>query len=90
MRERYILSLVGPLETGAKSTVKIRGVMMPSVRLRGVRARITDKNLAEKVQLIRALVGNEYKITIERNNISVEGNLQDSELRKKIVKILAS
>jgi len=63
---------------------------MPSVRLRGVRAKVNEKNLAEKVRLIRALVGDEYRIVIEKGNISVEGNLQDSMLRKKIVKILAS
>ena len=63
---------------------------MPSVRLRGVRAKVNEKNLAEKVRLIRALVGDEYRIVIEKGNISVEGNLQDSMLRKKIVNILAS
>jgi len=65
-------------------------MVMPSVRLRGVRAKVNEKNLAEKVRLIRALVGDEYRIVIEKGNISVEGNLQDSMLRKKIVKILAS
>ena len=75
-------------QSGAR--VQWRCVAMPSVRLRGVRAKVKEKNLAEKVKKIRALLGDEYRIVIEKDNISVEGNLQDSLLRKKIVKILAS
>jgi hypothetical protein len=62
---------------------------MPSVRLRGVRARVTDKNVTEKVKRIRALLGGDYRIVIEKDKITVEGDLQDYELRRKVVKILA-
>ena len=62
---------------------------MPSVRLRGVRARVSEKNVLEKVKKIRALLGTDYKIVIEKDKVTVEGNLQDYELRKKIVRILA-
>lgn len=62
---------------------------MPSVRLRGVRARVTDKTLTEKVRQIRALLGSDYRIVIEKDKITVEGDLQDYELRRKVVKILA-
>ena len=90
INKRHILTLRGALGTERLITLKPPGDAMPSVRLRGVRAKVTDRNLAEKVQLIRALLGNKYRIIIEEDDIRVEGNMQDAELRKKIVKILAS
>ena len=63
---------------------------MPSVRLRGVSARIRDKEIPSKVRKIRKLLGPEYKIVIEGDHISVEGDIQDHDLRKKIDRILAS
>lgn len=63
---------------------------MASVRLRGVCARVDDKHIMQKVRLIRKLIGQEFRIIIEKDRICVEGNIQDHDLRKKIDKILAS
>jgi|GEM_PF-3508338 len=63
---------------------------MASVRLRGVCARVDDKQISQKVRLIRKLIGHDYRIVIEKDRISVEGNIQDHDLRKKLDKILAS
>ena len=63
---------------------------MASVRLRGVCARIDDKHIAQKVRLIRKLIGREFRIIIQNDRICVEGDIKDHDLRKKIDKILAS
>jgi hypothetical protein len=63
---------------------------MPSVRIRGVSAKIVDRDIPSKVKKIRKMLGPEYRIVIEGDHISVEGNIQDHDLRKKIDKILAS
>lgn len=63
---------------------------MGSVRVRGVCAKVDDKHIFEKAKKIRKLIGREYKITIEKDRLCVEGDLRDHDLRKKIDKILAS
>lgn len=63
---------------------------MPSLRLRGVSAKITDKDIPVKVKKIRKLLGPEYRIVIEGDHISIEGDIGDHDLRKKIDKILAN
>lgn len=63
---------------------------MPSLRLRGVSARISDKDIPVKIKKIRKLLGPQYRIVIEGDHISIEGDIQDHELRKRIDMILAS
>jgi len=63
---------------------------MGSVRVRGVCARVDDKHIFEKAKKIRKLIGQKYRIVIEKNYLSVEGDIQDHDLRKKIDNILAS
>lgn len=70
--------------------IKVGDGRMASVRLRGVCARVDDKQISQKVRLIRKLIGHDYRIVIEKDRISVEGNIQDHDLRKKLDKILAS
>ena len=60
------------------------------MRLRGVSARISDKDIPMKVREIRKLLGPEYRIVIEGDHISIEGDIKDHDLRKKIDRILAS
>jgi hypothetical protein len=62
---------------------------MPSVRIRGVCAKIDDKKVLEKARQIRETFGSRYKIILEKNHISVEGKIPH-DIRKKIDQILAS
>lgn len=62
--------------------------MMASVRLRGVCARVDEKQIPQKVRLIRKLIGQDSRIIIEEDRICVEGNIRDHDLRKKLDKIL--
>lgn len=61
---------------------------MPSVRLRGISARITDDTVFEKAKKIRETMGNAYRIIIDRDRITVEGDVLDPDIRKRISEIL--
>ena len=63
---------------------------MPSLRLRGVSAKVSNKDISNKVKEIRNLLGPEYRIIIEGDHITIEGDIQDHDLRRKIDKVLAS
>jgi hypothetical protein len=63
---------------------------MASVRIRGVSAKVVDKDLPNKVKKLRKLLGHGFRIIIEGDHISVEGSILDHDVRKKIDLILAS
>ena len=63
---------------------------MASVRIRGVSAKVDDSKIFEKAKKIRAVLGSDYRIIIEKGRIIIEGNIQDANIRRKIKQILAS
>ena len=63
---------------------------MASVRIRGVSAKVVNKDLPDKVKKLHKLLGRGYRIIIEDDHISVEGDILDHDIRKKIDLILAS
>ncbi len=63
---------------------------MPSLRLRGVSAKVSNKDISKKVKEIRNLLGPDYRIIIEGDHITIEGDIQDHDLRRKIDKVLAN
>ena len=62
---------------------------MASVRVRGVSAKVDDSRVLEKAKQIREIFGNEYKIIIEKGQISIEGNIPH-DVRKRMDDILTS
>ena len=62
---------------------------MPSARFKGVSGNVTDRNLSGKVKRLQALLGDDYRIIIENDTLTVEADLRDRSLRRKVVKILA-
>jgi hypothetical protein len=64
---------------------------MASVRIRGISAKIDNKKtLFEKARKINTILGDGYKIIIDKNNLSIEGDILDDKIKKKIVDILSS
>ena len=63
---------------------------MASVRIRGISAKVDDKKVIQIAKKIRDALGEDYRIIIDKNRISVEGDIQDPKVRKKIKAILAS
>jgi hypothetical protein len=63
---------------------------MPSLRLRGVSAKVSNKDISKKVKEIRNLLGPDYRIIIEGDHITIEGDIQDHDLRRKIDKVLVN
>jgi len=63
---------------------------MPSLRLRGVSAKVSNKDISRKVREIRDLLGPDYRIIIEGDHITIEGNIEDHDLRRRIDKVLAN
>ena len=62
---------------------------MPSVRLKGARGKVTDKNVWGKIKRLRAILGADYRIVLEKDTLTVEADLDDYELRMKVAKVLA-
>ncbi len=63
---------------------------MPSVRLHGISATIDDETIFEKAKRVREKIGEDYRIIIEGNRITVEGDILNPEVRREISEILAS
>ena len=63
---------------------------MSSIRLRGVSVKVSDETIFEKAKKIRAEIGDEYRIVIEKDRITVEGDILDPEIRRRISEILVS
>jgi hypothetical protein len=62
---------------------------MASIRIRGISAKVDDRDLPNKVKKLRKLLDHSFRIIIEGDHISVEGNILDHDVRKKIELILA-
>jgi hypothetical protein len=60
------------------------------LRLRGVSAKVSNKDISKKVKEIRNLLGPDYRIIIEGDHITIEGDIQDHDLRRKIDKVLVN
>jgi hypothetical protein len=61
----------------------------PSVRVRGICAKVDEERIGSVVMGLRRLLGMDYRIIIDKNRICVEGDLKNHALRKKIDGILA-
>lgn len=56
---------------------------MESIRLRGVCARVSDERLLDRVKNLRETLGNEYRIIIEREIVSVSRGISEIRMSER-------